>query len=207
MKWRKRLAKRRGETENCNGKKRAALAEENRKAAEKKKEEDEAERQKILLATAEGVHYSGSAKQDDGSFIRISLVFGVQDEKESLVRARILNPDNRKWWRNLSGELRHEEGKGWSVVFMTADAEEEKQIRNKIVGINCDRLQGIYVAPWENNCLTLHLTDEGMEGRFQIPGGILGVPHPVSVRLIKGEGAAPAPKIDSPSKQKGKRRT
>ena len=59
---------------------------------EKRKEEQEAERQKILLATAEGVHYSGSAKQDDGSFIRISLVFGVQDEKGSVVRARILNP-------------------------------------------------------------------------------------------------------------------
>jgi chemotaxis protein histidine kinase CheA len=172
-------------------------AEKARQIAQQKLEDDarkaqkEAEHKKLLLATLQGSHYSGTVREGDENFVRISLTFTEQKEKESVVRVKIVNPDNPKWWRNLIGELHFEEGAKYPIVLVTADEPAEKKVRSQVVNINCTKLEGIYVAQWEGNSLRLLLTgDDGMEGEFGIPAGILGVPHALSVRLKKGAGSA-----------------
>jgi multidrug efflux pump subunit AcrA (membrane-fusion protein) len=159
-----------------------------KKDAEERKAAEEAAKQRVLLATLAGASYSGTARDGD-DFVRISLVFSEQKERELLVRAKIFNPDKPGWWRNLDGQLHFEKDAKYPIVLVPADApgKNGEAKRNKVVGINCNRLEGIYAAQWNGNSLSLSLSDDGMEGEFAIPGGILGVPRPVSVRLTKSK--------------------
>ncbi|NLY01588.1 MAG: cell envelope integrity protein TolA [Rhodopirellula sp.] len=181
---------------------RAAIAEENRKSEEKRKAEKEAARQNVLLATMAGSHYSGTVRTEKDDFMRMTLVFGEQNEKERVVRARIVNPENPKWWRNLAGELHFEEGAEHPIIMLPADAAEETELRSKIVNINCDSLEGVYVAQWGGGmAMRLRLSDDGLEGEIRVPAGILGSygsGRRLAVSLIRGEGPPPKVQTDAP---------
>ncbi len=180
-------------------KQREILAAQHRKEEAERKEAQAAERQKLLTATMQGSHYSGTVRTSDNDFMPITIVFGEQSEEESIVHAQIFRTDNHKWWRNFVGELHFEPDSDYPIILVPADADEEREMRNRTSGINCNALEAVYVSQWNSgNAMRLRMSDDNMEGVVEIPGGILGVPHPMSVHLKKGSGSVSAVKPELP---------
>ena len=79
-------------------------AEQHKQAEAQRQQEAAATRQKLVLATVPGARYLGTKTGYNASVQRIRLVF--TEQKDALLRAEVINPDDPNEKRMFTGELR-----------------------------------------------------------------------------------------------------
>jgi hypothetical protein len=162
---------------------RLAFEEQGRKEAEQRKQaeaqrqqEAAAARQKLVLATVPGARYLGTKTGYNASVQRIRLVF--TEQKDALLRAEVINPDDPNEKRMFTGELR-----------FNTKPEKDGAVAYAIV---MDGLRTHKPNPNPNSIfdrslsLKLQLTADGLEG---IADAGLGEQFPL---CLQREGTAPA---------------
>jgi len=157
--------------------------EQHKQADAQRLQEAAAARQKLVLATAPGARYLGTKTGYNASLQRIRVVF--TEQKDTLLRAEVINPDDQSEKRSFTGELRFNskpEKNGavaYAIVMDGLRIHKPHPNRNSIF----DRTLA----------LKLQLTDYGLEG---IADAGLGEQFPL--RLQREGAAAPSPTVSTP---------